>query len=65
MSKTEADGYNGYIPTCAIKALERAAAGLIHGMATLEFHVRDGSLARFCVHREESFVPGDKEGAAE
>jgi hypothetical protein len=50
------DGYSGKIPTVGITALEWEAAGIIHGIATLTLHIRDGQLARFTTSRERSFV---------
>ena len=47
-------GYNGYIPPLAIDALERETYGLVHGIARLEIHVRDGKLYRFVSGRERS-----------
>ena len=50
-------GYNGLIPVCAINSLEWEAAELVHGIATLTLHIRDGKLKRFVTSRERSFIP--------
>jgi len=49
-------GYNGYIPPAAFNALEWEAAGIVHGIATLELHIRDGRLVRYVASRQNSFV---------
>jgi hypothetical protein len=51
-------GYAGNIPLSAVKELEQEAAGLIHGIATLTIHVKDGKLTRYVASRERSFIPG-------
>jgi hypothetical protein len=54
--------YSDKIPTAAITAFEWELAGLVHGTASLVFHIRDGKLARFTTGRERSFI-GDGDGA--
>jgi hypothetical protein len=51
-------GYIGKVPSAAIQELEQEAAGLIHGIATLTLHVKDGNLIRYATNRERSFVSG-------
>ena len=50
-------GYSGYIPTDAFNALEHELTGLVHGIATLSIHVKDGNLLRYVTYHERSFVP--------
>jgi hypothetical protein len=52
------DGYSGKIPPKGIIALGWELAGLVHGTATLNIHIRDGKLARFTTGRERSFIKG-------
>jgi hypothetical protein len=52
----EKTGYSGKIPEAALIALEHELVSLIHGTATLTFHIRDGRLTRFTAGRECSFV---------
>jgi hypothetical protein len=51
-------GYVGNIPQAAVRALEDEAAGLIHGIVTLNIHIKDSNLIRYTTSRERSFVPG-------
>jgi hypothetical protein len=44
------------IPVAAITALEQEVVGLVHGIASLTIHIRDGKLARFTTGRECSFM---------
>jgi len=52
------NGFNGNIPPAAIQALEQEAAGVMHGVVTLTFHIKDGHLIRYATGRDRSFVPG-------
>lgn len=52
------NGYSGNIPVVSIMALEHEVTGLVHGVAVLELHVRDGKLARFVTRKERSFITG-------
>jgi hypothetical protein len=51
-------GYNGNIPSVAIKALENEITGLVHGIVSLTIHIRDGEIGRYTTGRERSFIPG-------
>ena len=49
-------GYSGKVPVAGIIELERESIGIVHGIAILELHIRDGKLARFVSSRERSFT---------
>jgi hypothetical protein len=49
--------YNGYIPATALQAFDRETKGLVHGTASLTFHIRDGKLARYETDRHISYIP--------
>ena len=51
-------GYNGKVPVAGIIELEREAAGVIHGVAVFELHIRDGKLIRYVTSRQRSFISG-------
>ena len=53
------DGYFGKIPTAAIAAIEWELTGLVHGTASITFHIRDGRLVRFTTARERSHMADD------
>jgi hypothetical protein len=55
--------YNGKIPTAAIAALERELTGLIHGTASITFHIRDGKLSRYETDKHISYIPETPAGA--
>jgi len=50
--------FDGKIPEEALTSLETELAGLIHGTAILEIHIKDGKLARYVTGRERSYIPG-------
>jgi hypothetical protein len=52
----EKGGYSGRIPAAAINVFEWELTGLVHGMASLVIHIRDGKLARFVTGRERSHM---------
>jgi hypothetical protein len=45
----------------AIHALEAAAIGIEHGIATLTLHINDGSLSGISAGSSESFIPASSE----
>ena len=48
---------SGEIPTAAFSAFERELTGLLHGTASITFHVRDGKLARYEIEKRISCLP--------
>jgi len=44
------------IPAEIISDLESEAAGLTHGIVTLQLHIRDSNLARYTINREKSVL---------
>jgi hypothetical protein len=49
--------YNGYIPASALQAFDREMKGLVHGTASMTFHIRDGKLVRYETDRHISYIP--------
>jgi hypothetical protein len=45
------------IPIAAITAIERELTGLIHGTASITFHIRDGKLSRYETDKHISYIP--------
>ena len=51
-------GFNGNIPSAAVRELEQDATGLMHGTVILTLYIKDGQLNRYATSRERSFIPG-------
>jgi hypothetical protein len=49
--------YSGRIPAPAITAIECELTGLMHGTASITFHIRDGKLSRYETDKHISYIP--------